>query len=115
MPFIPGEQGGLAKLERFNCENVDELEKDVPQLMLSASMHTAHVNTHALKLTNDSTHEIQEKYKTFDAYWDHVNSCGGLQEIEEIVPALGFIPKCQLLEMLLGVKKHLDTWFETAI
>ena len=114
MPFIPGEQGGLAKLERFNCENVDKLEKDVPLLMLSASMHTAHVNTRALKLIYDSTPEIQEKYKTFEAYWDHVNSRGGLQEIEEIIPALGVIPKRQLLEMLLGVKKHLDAWFETA-
>ena len=101
-------------MECFNCEDVDKLEKDVPLLMLSASMHAAYVNTPTLKLIYDSTPEIQEKYKTFEAYWDHVNSRGGLQEYEEIFPALGVIPKCQLLEMLLGVKKHLDAWFETA-
>ena len=88
-------------MEHLSCENVDKPEKDVPLLMLSASMHTAHVNTQTLKLIYDPTPEIQE---TFDAYWDHWNSRGWLQEIEVIVPALGVIPKRQLLEMLLGVK-----------
>ena len=106
-------------MERFGCENVDKLEKDVPQLMLSASMHAAYmyVNTPTLKLIYNSTPKIQEKYKTFDDHWDRlndVNSHGGLQEIKEIAPTLGVIPKRQLLEMLLGVKKHLDAWFETA-
>ena len=76
-------------MEHLGCENVDKLEKDVPLLMLSASMHTAHVNTQILKQIYDPTPEFQE---TFDAYWDHVNSLGWLQEIEVIVSALGVIP-----------------------
>ena len=28
MPFVPSQQGSLAKLQHFTCETVDELEKD---------------------------------------------------------------------------------------
>lgn len=117
MPFEVIE-GGLNELQVFDCNTVDDLEKSddpskesVPLLMLSASGHSAYVNTKALRLI----YEVNSYgFPDFDSFREHVNSRGGLQEIEEIVPAFGAIPKGQLLLSVAGVMKGLRSFFEVA-
>ena len=42
------------------------------------------------------------------------DSAGELQELDEMIPALLAIPKWQLLEMVLGILKHLKCLYKTA-
>ena len=115
MPFHCGQQGGLNTLQSFSCDSLDEMEKDVPLLMISASGHTAYVNTPALRSIYDSSLKIQEEYKTFEEYRAHVNSNGGLQEMEEMIPAILAVPKLQLgTTIISGLKGSFDSLFQTA-
>ena len=108
-------EGGLNELYSLNCDTLDKIiEGDRPVMMLSASMHTSYVNTAALRKVYDSNASIREKYPTFDEYRAHVNEGGGLQELDEMVPAVYAIPFWQQIEMVLKIKKNFDSLFETA-
>ena len=50
MPFEVNEdgEGGLAKVQNLSCSVLD-FEKDLPLLIISASLHTAYVNTLAVR------------------------------------------------------------------
>ena len=111
MPFTIVDDG-LNVLQRYDVDTVDKIENEVPVFMLSASGHTGYVNTKALR-------EIYDKvkppgYDTFDEYREHVNTGGGLQEIEEIIPAFGAIPQRQLLETILSIWNGLNEIFDLA-
>ena len=104
----------LNELQKLGCDEVDEIQSDVPLMMISASMHTAYVNTAALRIIYESSSDIQAQYPTFKLFRDHVNANGGLQEIEEMIPAFNAIPRGQLMESLYSIKDNLDLVFKTA-
>ena len=114
MPFIVTQhKDKLNILQRFDCDTLDKIENEVPLLMMSASGHTAYVNTQALQKTYDSSEQVQAEYPTFDDYRTHVNSGGGLQEINEIMPAF-YAAKWQILFLMNGIIKYFDSLFDTA-
>lgn len=111
MPFTVNENA-LNELQRWDCDAVDEIENEIPVMMMSASGHTAYVNTEALRIIYD--HNKPDGYDSFEEFRDHVNSGGGLQELAEIGLAFTSIPPLQLLESVLGIKKGLDSLFDLA-
>ena len=114
MPFEQAKAAGLNNLQTFGVDEVDAIRSDVPVMMISASMHTAYVNTKATLEVYKSLADMQAKYPTFKEFRDHVNTNGGLQEIEEMIPAFGAIPNLQILESVLEIKSNLDLLFQTA-
>lgn len=111
MPFtvVPN---GLNKLITLEPDAVDDMEKDTPVYMIAASGHTAYVNTPALQLIYDGNPDIQETYPTFEKYREHVNQGGGLQELEEMLPALTVIPSFQLS---VNIFENVNRFVETAL
>ena len=107
-------EGGLNELYSLNCDTLDKIIEDRPLMMLSASMHTSYVNTAALCKVYDSNESIREKFPTFDDYRTHVNERGGLQELEEMEPAVHAIPRQQQNETISMLTKNFDSLFETA-
>lgn len=105
MPFTSN-KCDLNELESLDCDAVDKMETDVPVLMLSASGHTAYVNTKTLRVLYEKTKP--SGFDSFEEYREHVNSHGGLQELVEIIPAFEAIPRPQLLKTIFGVMKGLD-------
>jgi predicted amidohydrolase YtcJ len=110
MPFKINDDG-YNILQGINVDTVDDIEKCIPILMMSASGHTAYVNTEALKLVYE---ENKHGFETFEEFREHVNAGGGLQEIEEIIPAFGAIPDKQLEASVFGIPKGLRAYFELA-
>ena len=110
MPFVLNKDA-LNVLQRLDVDTVDKIELAIPVFTLSASGHTVYINTVALRAVYDLGHS---GYPTFEAYREHVNDNGGLQELEEIVPALGAIPGDQILQTILKLKGGLDAYFELA-
>ena len=110
MPFKVVE-GGLNEMESLHVDIIDGFEEAVPVVMLSASSHTAYVNTAALKCVYARD---QQGFESFRAYREHVNSHGGLHERNEIVPALTAVPKEQKLLMAVMLMDGLDTMFKLA-
>lgn len=104
MPFkvVPG---GLNQLITLQCGDgpeegyLDSIEAKRPMLLISASMHTAYMNTAARDLVHEKTGIMVEN--------------GVLQETQ-IVAGILSIPAKQKLEML-KIFKRLDTFFETAV
>lgn len=109
MPFTIKENS-LNVLQNFNCDTVDEMENDVPVMMMSASGHTAYVNTRALEII----YSKEKQGDSFEDYRSKVNSNGGLQELVEIEAALKAIPILQLLNSFWRINKYLDSMFELA-
>jgi predicted amidohydrolase YtcJ len=112
MPFVydPYAANDIG-LTTFTCDSLDIIVSDVPLLMLSASMHTAYVNTLALQLTYDHTPDLY-KNMTFEEY--KASNNGQLQEGVGMEPALKTIPLSQLSEMVLGCFSHLNDFFTEA-
>ena len=105
----------LNELQSLDCDTLDKLlEGDRSLMMMSASGHTAYVNTAALHKIYSSDESIRDQYPNFSDYRDHVNKRGGLQELEEMTPAVRAVPLWQKFEVVLGIKKHFDCLFETA-
>ena len=113
MPFTKS-TSGLTKLQRFGPYELDLMEKDIPLFMVSASMHTAYVNSPAIHQIYDSNEEIQQQYTSYQKYWTHVNDRGGLQEMAEMSAGLKAIPKLQIFETVVHLKKNLDSHFKMA-
>lgn len=113
MPFVyddPNAENGIG-LTTFTCDSLDLIVADVPLLMLSASMHTAYVNTKALRLTYDHTPDINSMM-TFEEY--KASNHGQLQEGIGMEPALKTIPLSQLAEMVLGCFSNLQKFIKEA-
>ncbi|MBK5528473.1 amidohydrolase family protein [Pseudomonas sp. TH06] len=108
MPFTLSAEG-KNHLTTFRCAgdsseigNLDSLVKDRPLLMMSASMHTAYLNTAACTIVyrNESAAnpEFLTKYPTFQVFMDKTQ--GVLQEEKGIVPAILSIRIKQILHSL---------------
>ena len=103
MPFkvVPG---GLNQLMTLQCGDtpeegyLDTIEAKRPMLLISASMHTAYMNTAARDLVHERTGVMVEN--------------GVLQETQ-IVAGILSIPARQKLAML-KIFERLDTFFATA-
>ncbi|MCO7574006.1 amidohydrolase family protein [Pseudomonas chlororaphis] len=103
MPFkvVPG---GLNQLITLQCGDtpeegyLDTIEAKRPMLLISASMHSAYMNTAARDLVHEKTGIMVEN--------------GVLQETQ-IVAGILSIPAKQKLQML-KIFKRLDTFFQTA-
>lgn len=104
-------QGSLNVLQRFECDTVDKMESTIPIIMLSASEHTAYVNTVTLRAVFDLDNT---GYDSFEKYKEVVNASGGLHEMEQIYSALKAVPKLQLSESTLKLKEGLDGLFRLA-
>ena len=104
-------QGSLNVLQRFECDTIDKMESTIPVIMLSASEHTAYVNTVTLRAVFDLDNT---GYDSFEKYKEVVNASGGLQEMEQIYSALKAVPKLQLSESTLKLKEGLDGLFRLA-
>lgn len=102
------------QLLAFNCEFLDNINKVNPIMLISASMHTAYVNTPLLQIVYDSSEEVRNLFPTFQDYWKHVNEGNGLQEIAEMGPAFKAIPLKYLAKMLFELPKYFHEIFHTA-
>lgn len=112
MPFEVKE-GELNQLVTFTCDSLDEMVTDIPLLMLSASMHTAYLNTKALQLTYTHNYEeLKAVYPDFDTYKSKTK--GQLQEEAGMTPALKTIPLLQLGEMVISCFSNLKQLFKEA-
>ncbi len=105
----------LNKLVDIDYKLLDSVknEKKRPILIMSASMHTAYLNTAALTAVWESNKDLQEKYKTVDDYITQTQ--GDLQEIAGIMPAIKTIPIVQLLSIAAGIFKQLTSMFDDAV
>ncbi|WP_434345955.1 amidohydrolase [Myxococcus virescens] len=112
MPFTVNPPGELNKLVTIDADFLDRHVPNKPVLLLSASMHTAYLNTAALKLTYENSTDLQKKFDTFEDYKD--SNKGQLQEIPEMQPALAAIPRRQMLGITAQAVLNLARLFETA-
>ncbi len=113
MPFQANYPGNLNSITEIDYTTLDVINNDVPILLLSASMHTAYVNSAALKIVFDKSKSVQEQYTDFETYRQKTN--GQLQEEEQISPALKSIPNSQWLEIFDHIFSNLNAFFETAV
>jgi len=114
MPFEKSDKPGtLNKLVTFDYQFLDDIVPDYPVFIMSASMHTAYVNSLTLRIIFDLNKSIRDQYKTFENYQQTTN--GQLQETEEIGPALKCMPIRQVAEFALASFKNLDDLFDTAV
>jgi predicted amidohydrolase YtcJ len=103
MPFeiVPG---NLNKLLTLHCGpgdeigNLDTIDKQHPMLLISASMHTAYLNTAA----SDAVYK-----KT------GIRARNGILQEAEVLAAIKTIPLKQQLD-ILKIFKHLENYFDTA-
>ena len=117
MPFEVNEdgEGGLAKVQNLNCSVLD-FEKDLPLLIISASLHTAYVNTLAVREIYRALikKEGDKVKKSYEEFWCEINTHGGLQELTEIGLALDAIPDYQKDKTLENLNMSLHSLFQTA-
>lgn len=121
MPLMPN-----TELTAFYCDtpsnpnddsigNLDNLVSKNPLLMMSASMHTAYLNTPACMIVynNDNTasQALRDKYKTFDTFMAQTR--GNLQEEAGITPALLAIPLAQAMD-LINIFTYMKDYFHQA-
>lgn len=103
MPFqvVPH---GLNKLITFHCGpgddigNLDTIDKQHPMLLISASMHTAYLNTAASDAVFEKT---------------GVRADNGVLQEAQVLAAIKSIPLRQQLE-ILNIFKHLEDYFDKA-
>ncbi len=104
---------GLNTLITLEPDVIDSMEPDTPVYMISASGHTAYVNTPALQLIYNGNPDIQKTYPTFAEYRQHVNQGGGLQEMPELLSALNVIPEFQF--EIASIFDNLNAFVDTAL
>ena len=113
MPFQANYPGNLNSLTEIDYTTLDDINNDVPILLLSASMPTVYVNSVALKIVFDKSKSVEEQYKDFETYRQKTN--GQLQEEEQISQAFKSIPISQWLEIFDHIFRNLNAFFETAV
>ncbi|MBU8897762.1 amidohydrolase family protein [Corallococcus sp. M34] len=113
MPFTVNPPGQLNHLQLIDSDFLDQCVSDIPVLLMSASLHTAYLNTPALKLTYENTPTLQALFTTFDAYKE--SNHGQLQEIPAMRPALEAIPKHQVDDIKAELEPNLTRLFDTAV
>ena len=115
MPFSTrNSKRTLNKLARLDTDFFDSITGDVPVMILSASLHTAYVNTQVLSVLFKKFEELRRQFKDLDAYRAHVNARGGLQEMTEIIQAMECVPLWQLAPMVAKLNSNLEKVFKGA-
>lgn len=86
----------------INIELLDKIETKRPILLMSASLHTAYVNTLALKKIYASHYANNPKshYKNEESYISAMSAQGALQESEQIMSALTSMPTKQSIMLI---------------
>ncbi len=113
MPFQANYPRNLNVLVEINYTTLDGINSEVPILLMSASGHTAYVNSAALQIVFDKTKAIQEQYGNFATYRQKTN--GQLQELGQITPAIKAIPELQKDEIYARCFGNLTAFFDTAV
>jgi predicted amidohydrolase YtcJ len=90
----------LNEIEVINKTYLDQCHLGCPVFILSASLHTAYVNSEALELMDFKGGPVPED--------------GLLQEIEQIMIGLEAIPRKQKEDMITQSSGHIKEFFETA-
>ena len=112
LPKTPGKQG-LNQLVKLDYTVLDPIVSDVGLFLISASGHTAYVNTKVLEEIYYHNDDLKKKYGSFDAYRQETQ--GVLHELDNIRVAARSIPKGQVKKtMLLPIFKHLKEIFDEA-
>lgn len=110
MPFTKSHtRKMLNQLVTIDYTLLDQMVSKYPVFIMSASMHTAYVNTAAMKIICDKNPALGP----LDKYQKQTN--GQLQEIEEIGPAIKCAPMLQIANSALASFKHLGEIFDTAV
>ncbi|WP_223643728.1 amidohydrolase [Corallococcus sp. EGB] len=112
MPFIEKPSDQLSKLTQIDAKTLDNCVSDIPVVLLSASLHTAYLNTAALKLTYDHSPHLQKEYGTFRKCMDQTK--GLLQEIPEMQEVLNAIPTHQHKDIQEKLIPNLTHLFDAA-
>ncbi|PKR55854.1 hypothetical protein COO20_01115 [Thalassospira marina] len=115
MSDFPSKSDNLTLLNCIDKTFLDPIDGQTPIMLVSASEHTAYVNTPALKAmwANPALHEkLKAAYKTEQAFLD--NSSGVLQEMEQIIPALTSINKAQIEHLIANLPGNLIKMFKVA-
>lgn len=107
MPFI-----SPTELTEITVDFLDKLKIGRPIFLLSASMHTAYVNTLALNSIYD---KIKKPLETKEEYIKRIKKQGALQEFSEMSSALTAIPLVQKLYIFALLFRNIKNIFETAV
>ncbi|ASP38467.1 twin-arginine translocation signal domain protein [Bacterioplanes sanyensis] len=103
MPFKDGQ------LDDINIDRLDAAFADTPVYWLSASLHTAYINTAALQVIAKARPESER-----DAFVAQVVSQGALQELQQMGYGFDAIPTAQKQQLLLDLPGNIYRIFKTA-
>lgn len=109
MPFE--EINGKRELITINNTVLDNINSEVPVMVLSASMHTLYLNTKAYEYVFKHNENVQKEYNSVDNYIKETK--GQLQEGLQMMPALKVV-KQQIIEMSLRINSYLTDLFKLA-
>uniref|UniRef100_A0A7S2W8D0 Amidohydrolase 3 domain-containing protein n=1 Tax=Mucochytrium quahogii TaxID=96639 RepID=A0A7S2W8D0_9STRA len=101
---------GLNVIERLSTDSFDDIVQVRPLMIVAASGHTLYANSVFLKLLYNKS--FKEKYASFKAFRSAVDANGGLQEMEQIVPALKLLPAKSLLRVAENLFRNLDEIYD---
>lgn len=110
MPLKPPFGKGQKKLVTIDIKFLDNITDDLhkkinrPMFIMSASMHTAYINTAALNIIYADDPSKKGKIK----------EQGALQELAQMGEGIKHIPREQITKSALGLFKQIKTLFETA-
>ncbi|KMQ64639.1 hypothetical protein ACM46_10340 [Chryseobacterium angstadtii] len=109
MPFE--EINGKKELITITNTVLDKINKDIPIMLLSASMHTLYLNTAALTYVYNHSDEVKSHYTSAEDYIQKTN--GQLQEGLQMTPALKVV-KLQIIAMSIHINTYLTDLFKVA-
>lgn len=105
MPF--DESDGTQQLSQLNIGILDDVVKDTAIFLISASLHTAYINSKALEY-------IKENSNISDADVEEIKKQGALQEMTQIGWGINAIPNLQKIEVIMHLENNIRSIFNTA-
>ncbi|PHR20347.1 MAG: amidohydrolase [Fluviicola sp.] len=91
--------------KEFNAEFLnDQVSNEHPVFLLSGSLHTAYINKVAIELLNDNGYDGPE-----------LDPSGVLQELEQLIPVIEYLPVPNTQEILTELYKIFDTAVERGV
>jgi predicted amidohydrolase YtcJ len=109
MPFL--NIGGEKELLTIDNTVLDEINIEVPMMLLSASMHTLYLNTAGYSYVYQNSTEISSQYASVADYITATK--GQLQESAQMSPALATV-KTQVTDMANDINTYLTDLFKLA-